>query len=178
MTSETAADVLAASLKDLRVTAALTQEQLGAAMGWPQPEIARAESGRYPTRTGMLSPAALRQWAEACGEPEAADDLLALRADATAARDRQASFRRKDPDKCPTHNCDPAECAGRTHTTSVRAKGDLMAEVYRAAGGKGKVNAWIVAAMQEKLGQPVTAKPPARRGVLSPAFMAPPEAGS
>jgi transcriptional regulator with XRE-family HTH domain len=64
---------LAERLFRLRKAAKLTGDQLAAALGWPagRTKVSKIENGKQ-----MPSAADIRAWAAACGQPEAAEELL------------------------------------------------------------------------------------------------------
>jgi transcriptional regulator with XRE-family HTH domain len=55
---------LAERLTLMRKTAGLTQETLAGRLSWPRSKVVKLENGRQ-----MPSPADLREWADACGQP-------------------------------------------------------------------------------------------------------------
>jgi transcriptional regulator with XRE-family HTH domain len=165
--TKTPAAALGDRLRAMRETAGISQTAMAKALGVDQSHISRAETG------ASLAPARLRTWARVSGQPGAAGELVAMLADVRAGRARAGVTGRAKPSECAQHHGDPAGCAGRTHVYSFRAAGDLMAEVAGAAGSAG-ASAFIIAALQEKLGKPPQGrrKPPAVPAV--PVFRAPP----
>jgi transcriptional regulator with XRE-family HTH domain len=71
---------LAETLRALRRAAGLTGDQLAAQLGWTRAKVPKIENGRQ-----MPSEADVTAWAQACGQPDAANDLLAMLAEAEAA---------------------------------------------------------------------------------------------
>ena len=72
---------LAPRLRDLRTRAGVNGKELAERLGWPAAKVSRFENGvRTPTAND------LRAWAGACGDPEAADDLLDLLTEAQSAQ--------------------------------------------------------------------------------------------
>ena len=68
---------LAERLVRLRKAAGLTGDRLAAQLGWPRSKVPKLENGRQ-----MPTEADIKVWAEACGHPEAAPELLRLLSDA------------------------------------------------------------------------------------------------
>ncbi|MGH8887987.1 MAG: helix-turn-helix domain-containing protein [Egibacteraceae bacterium] len=68
---------LAALLRDLRVAAGLTGEELGARCGWTQSKVSKIETGRTPPQVGDVE-----AWARATGAPEEVRADLVERAEA------------------------------------------------------------------------------------------------
>jgi transcriptional regulator with XRE-family HTH domain len=67
-------------LRRLRAAAGLTGEQMAERLGWPRPKISKLENGRQvPKRTDITS------WAEICGDPAAAAELLDMLDEGVAA---------------------------------------------------------------------------------------------
>jgi transcriptional regulator with XRE-family HTH domain len=63
----------------LRRAAGLTGDQLAARLGWTRSKIPKLENGRQlPTEADLIA------WAEACGQPDAAHELLRLLSEAQA----------------------------------------------------------------------------------------------
>ncbi|MFK4227920.1 helix-turn-helix domain-containing protein [Streptomyces sp. NPDC019890] len=70
-----AREALGVRLRELRLTAPdgrLTGSALARQLGWPQPKVSKLENGRQ-----TATPDDLRAWAEATGQPDAYDELLA-----------------------------------------------------------------------------------------------------
>jgi len=70
-----AREALGIRLRELRLTAPdgrLTGSALARQLGWPQPKVSKLENGRQ-----TATPDDLRAWAEATGQPNAYDELLA-----------------------------------------------------------------------------------------------------
>ncbi len=70
-------DGLAARLRALRARAGLNGKELAERLGWPAAKVSRFENG-----VRMPSAGDLEAWASACGDPEAADGLIDLLAEA------------------------------------------------------------------------------------------------
>jgi transcriptional regulator with XRE-family HTH domain len=70
---------LAERLTLMRKAAGLTQDALAERTSWARSKVVKLENGRQ-----MPSPADLRQWAEALGDPDAVPDLLRLLEEAQA----------------------------------------------------------------------------------------------
>src|SRR5260221_3092018 len=68
---------LAETLRALRKAAGLTGDQLAAKLGWTRSKVPKLENGRQ-----MPSEDDIAAWAQACGRPEAASELLTLLGDA------------------------------------------------------------------------------------------------
>jgi transcriptional regulator with XRE-family HTH domain len=64
-------------LQRLRRAAGLTGDQLAAQLGWPRSKIPKLENGRQMPSDGDIT-----AWAQACGQPRAAPELLAMVAEA------------------------------------------------------------------------------------------------
>ena len=64
---------LAEQLHSLRKAARLTGDQLARQLGWPRSKVPKIENGRQ-----MPSAADITAWAQACGQPDAAAELLEL----------------------------------------------------------------------------------------------------
>ncbi|WP_327432763.1 helix-turn-helix domain-containing protein [Streptomyces sp. NBC_01236] len=70
-----AREALGARLRELRLTAPdgrLTGSALARQLGWPQPKVSKLENGRQ-----TATPDDLKAWAEATGQPDVYDELLA-----------------------------------------------------------------------------------------------------
>ena len=81
---------LADTLRALRRAAGLTGDQLAAQLGWTRSKVPKLENGRQ-----MPSEHDITAWAQACGRPEAASELLRLLAEAeTVHRQYRHQLRR------------------------------------------------------------------------------------
>jgi transcriptional regulator with XRE-family HTH domain len=70
-----AREALGVRLRELRISAPggrLTGTRLAQLLGWPQPKISKLENGKQTATSDDL-----RAWAEATGQPEAYDELIA-----------------------------------------------------------------------------------------------------
>ena len=68
---------LAERLQLLRRAAGLTGDQLAAQLSWPRSKIPKLENGRQmPTEADIIA------WSQACGQPDAAGELLGMLAEA------------------------------------------------------------------------------------------------
>lgn len=63
----------------IRKAAGLTGDQLATRLGWARSKVVKLENGRQ-----MPADADIRAWAEACGQPDATQELLDLLSDAQA----------------------------------------------------------------------------------------------
>jgi transcriptional regulator with XRE-family HTH domain len=71
---------LAETLRALRRAAGLTGDQLAGRLQWPRSKVPKLENGRQmPSETDIAA------WANACGQPAAVSELLAMLAEARAA---------------------------------------------------------------------------------------------
>ncbi|MDA2810820.1 helix-turn-helix transcriptional regulator [Nocardiopsis sp. RSe5-2] len=84
---QTARHALGTRLRELRSDAGLSGRSLAGKLGWPPSKVSKLEHGRQ-TATGDD----LRSWAEACGAPGAAGELIAQR---RAMETHYASWRRQ-----------------------------------------------------------------------------------
>lgn len=81
---------LAERLQRLRRAAGLTGDALAAQLGWPRSKVPKLENGRQ-----MPTEADITAWAQACGQPDAARELLAMLAEAqTVHRQYRHQLRR------------------------------------------------------------------------------------
>jgi transcriptional regulator with XRE-family HTH domain len=68
---------LAERLVRIRKAAGLTGDQLAAQLSWPRSKVPKLENGRQMPKTADIT-----AWAQACGQPEVAQELLAVLAEA------------------------------------------------------------------------------------------------
>ncbi|WP_329179143.1 MULTISPECIES: helix-turn-helix domain-containing protein [unclassified Streptomyces] len=85
--AQTAREVVARRLRDLRADAGITGTELARRCGWTHPKVSRIENARTPP-----TPRDIRLWCEACGAGDQAPDVIAQ---ARTAESLYADWRRR-----------------------------------------------------------------------------------